>query len=161
MSEALDPHQQLHRIFDGGETARPLALLVARYTLDTLEANAREELPDGFTLKAYPAAVMLLATAWLKAMRELYPPDERARDDAALIAYGAERDRWTAAYVECVEGGLDPIAELGECPPPPVPTYLTADETGRATLDARFETWLATARNRRAKPRRARKYGDM
>ena len=163
MSDYLDPYpyQQLHRIFDGGETARPLALLVARYTLDTLEAGARAELPDGFTLKAYPAAVTMLADAWLKAMRELYPPDERARDDAALIAYGAERDKWTAEYVDCVECGLDPFAEIGECPPAPLPAYLSADETGRATLDHRLETWLKTAKSRRAPSRRDLKNGGF
>jgi hypothetical protein len=163
MSEPLDPYpyQQLHRVFDGGETARPLALLVARYTLDYLEANFPAELPDGFTLKAYPGAVALLAAAWLKAMRELYQPDERARDDAALVAYGAERDRWTAAYVDCVECGLDPFAELGECPPAPLPAYLSADETGRATLDQRLETWLITARRRRAPSRRDLKNGGF
>jgi hypothetical protein len=163
MSEPLDPYpyQQLHRVFDGGETARPLALLVARYTLDYLETNFPAELPDGFTLKAYPAAVTMLADAWLKAMRELYSTDERARDDAALVAYGAERDRWTAAYVECVEGGLDPFAELGECPPAPLPAYLSADETGRATLDQRLENWLITARSRRAPSRRDLKNGGF
>lgn len=162
MSETFDPrpnpHQQLHRIFDGGDTALPLALLVARYTLDTLAEARREELPDGFALDRFPQAVPLLARAWLKAMRELYPTDERAGDDAALVAYGPARDRWAAAYVELLEEGREPLAELGDCPSPPTPAYLSTDTAGRATLDYQLATWLRTKLARRASPKRGAKH---
>ena len=147
-----DLDRQLARIFDGGDTARPLALLVARYTLDTLAEVRREELPEGFTLKAYPQSVPLLATAWLRAMRELYPADERLADDDALKAFGAERDRWTAAAVDLLEEGLD-LAELGEPPDRPAPTYAQAAKDGRAALDYRLTSWLKAKLAARAQPK--------